>query len=186
MSSSPHTSVRIDFTPPPGKEGMVEAIMSPFAAMLGKSPAGLRMLGTSPKLLEHYAGSIDYYMSHPRISQGLLTFIRYLVSWRGECEYCIDMNEAFLINAGLDIDLIRATRDDHAKAPLDEREKFLLELAVDAVDHPESITADKVEKARAYGWRDSDIFDAVWHANSNRAFGLTAEAFGLTPDGFAG
>lgn len=184
MSQS--AQARIDLTPPAGTERDVEAILSPYAAMLGKTPTGLRMLGSSPPLLEHYAGTIQYYLSHPRISQPLLTFIRYLVSWRGGCDYCIDMNEAFLMNAGLDLDAIRATRDDPALSPLGEREKFLLLLAVDAVDLPESVDTDRLNAARALGWSDRDILDAVWHANSNRAFGRTAEAFGLTPDGFAG
>lgn len=185
MSSTTQTAIRIDLSPPPGEESDVDAIMRPFAEMLGKAPTGLRMLGTSPALLENYASTIHYYMSHTSISQPLLTFIRYLVSWRGDCHYCIDMNEAFLMNAGLDLDSIRATREDPARAPLGEREKYLLMLAVDAVDLPESVTRHRIDGARAHGWSDRDIFDAVWHANSNRAFGRTAEAFGLPPDGFA-
>lgn len=177
-------SIRIDVTPPEDEHDKVVQIMAPYVAMLGRPPGGLQMLGISPALLEHYAGSIGYYMTHPNLSQPLLTFIRYLVSWRGDCAYCVDLNEAFLVNAGMDLDAVRAARDDPERAPLEDREKRLLILAIDAVDDPASITDARMNELRELGWTDRDVFDAVWHATTNRAFGRTAEAFDLSPDGF--
>jgi alkylhydroperoxidase family enzyme len=184
MNQAVQTEIRIDTTPPSGEESRVEAIMAPYAEMLGRAPGGLQMLGVSPPVLEHYAATIHYYMGHPRLSQPLLTFIRYLVSWRGDCTYCVDLNEAFLLGAGLDMDAIRAARRDPALAPLDEKEKALLIVSIDAVDHPESVTSERLDALRSLGWTDRDILDAVWHATLNRAFGRTAEAFGLPPDGY--
>jgi alkylhydroperoxidase family enzyme len=178
------SAARIDLTPPAGEEAMVAQIIAPFEQMLGRVPGGLQLLGISPPVLQHYAGTIGYYMAHSKLSATLLTFIRYLVSWRGDCDYCVDLNEAFLVNGGLDLDTVRATRDDPQRVPLEEREKTLLQLALDAVDHPESITAERIDALRAQGWSDRDMLDAVWHANLNRAFGRTAETFGLPPDGY--
>lgn len=176
--------IRIDITPPADEKDKVEAIIAPYQKILGRVPGGLQMLGASPPMLEHYAGTIQYYMKHPHLGQPLLTFIRYLVSWRGDCAYCIDLNEAFLMNAGIELDAIRSTREDGALAPLDERDKAMLLLAVDAVDLPEEITPDRLDAVRHLGWSDRDIFDAIWHANLNRAFGRTAESLGLPPDGY--
>ena len=184
MSTAEQASVRIDITPPPEEVTKVEAIMAPYKEMLGRAPGGLQLLGVSPPVLEHYAGTIGYYMTHPTLGQPLLTFIRYLVSWRGDCAYCVDLNEAFLISAGLDLDAIRATREDPGLAPLEERDKALLLLAVESVDRPETVSPDRLDKLRDLGWSDRDILDAVWHATLNRAFGRTAEAFGLPPDGY--
>lgn len=186
MNPATQTSIRIDTTPPAGEAGRGETIVAPFEEMLGRAPGGLRMLGTSPTLLEHYAGTIHYYLEHPRLGQPLLTFIRYLVSWRGDCAYCVDLNEDFLMRAGLDLDAIRATREDPASAPLDHPDQALLLVALDAVDAPESITPDRLEALRALGWSDRDILDAVWHATLNRAFGRTADSLGLPPDGYSG
>lgn len=184
MNTAEQASVRIDITPPSEDVIKVEAIMAPYKEMLGRAPGGLQLLGVSPPILEHYAATIGYYMSHPTLTQPLLTFIRYLVSWRGDCAYCVDLNEAFLIGAGLDLDVIRATRSDPSKAPLDDQEKAMLLIAIDAVDRPESVTPDRLDQLRDQGWRDRDILDAVWHATLNRAFGRTAETFGLPPDGY--
>lgn len=184
MNTPNQTSIRIDITPPSEELAKLEAIMAPYKEILGRAPGGLQLLGVSPPVLEHYAGTIGYYMAHPTLGQALLTFIRYLVSWRGDCAYCVDLNEAFLINAGLDLDAIRATREDPELAPLEERDKALLLLAVEAVDRPESVSADRLDMLRDLGWSDRDILDAVWHATLNRAFGRTAEAFGLPPDGY--
>lgn len=178
--------IRIDTQPPSGEEYRVKKVVAPYREMLGRTPGGLEMFGISPPLLEHYAGTIDYYMSHPRLSQPLLTFIRYLVSWNGDCPYCLDLNEAFLVNAGFKLGAVRATRNDPLLAPLEEQEKALLMFALDAVDRPESITTKRSEALKALGWSDRDLFDAVWHATHNRAFGRTAETFGLPPDGFLG
>jgi len=174
---------RIDVTPPASATEQVEQLIAPYAQILGRTPGGLNMLGVSPPVLEHYLGTLDYYMQHPTLGQPLLTFIRYLVSWRGHCDYCVDLNEAFLMGAGLELEAIRAAREAPEQAPLEPRDKAMLLLALDAVDHPERITAERTETLRAAGWTDRDMFDAVWHATGNRAFGRTADAFGLTPDG---
>lgn len=184
MTQASSSAVRIDTTPPAGEQSGVDRIMAPYREMLGRVPGGLQMLAISPPLLSHYSGTIHYYMQHPTIGQPLLTFIRYLVSWRGDCEYCVDLNEGFLLNAGFDLDTIRATRTDPNRAPLDARDKALLLLAVDAVDTPESVRPERLAALRELGWTDRDIFDAVWHAATIRAFGRTADAFGLPPDGY--
>lgn len=180
------TTVRIDTTPPANEKAKVDAILAPYAEMLGRAPGGLKLLGVSPPMLESYAATIGYYMAHPTLSQPLLTFIRYLVSARGDCEYCVDLSETFLINAGFDLDAIRAALKDNALVPLDERDKALLLAAVDAVDHPDSVTPARLDALRDLGWTDRDVFDAVWHATMNRAFGRTAESFGLPPDHYLG
>jgi len=185
MNDNTTAELRIDVTPPPADAGRVAEVMAPYVEMLGRAPGGLQMLAASPPLLEHYAANIGYYMGHPRLSQPLLTFIRYLVSWRGDCDYCIDLNEAFLLNAGLDRAAIEAAREDPARAPLAPPEQALLQLAVEAVDHPEVVSEARLAALRELGWQDRDILDAVWHATQNRAFGRTAEAFGLPVDGFA-
>jgi len=186
MSTNHHSTARIDLVPPAEDQHRVEQVMAPYIEMLGRAPGGLRMMGVSPTLLEHYAGTIGYYMGHQRLGQPLLTFIRYLVSWQGDCSYCIDLNESFLLNAGLDLDAVRATRDHPEQAPLDDRDRALLLLALDAVDRPEAVTSERIESLRAQDWSDRDMLDAIWHANLNRAFGRTAESFGLSPDNFVG
>jgi alkylhydroperoxidase family enzyme len=184
MDQATQSPIRIDMTPPRDEQAQVERIMAPYVEMLGRVPGGLQLLGVSPPILEHYAGTLNYYMAHPTLSQPLLTFIRYLVSWRGDCDYCVDLNEAFLISGGVDLVTIRASREDPSLAPLEARETALLLLAIEAVDHPDAVTITRLDELRHLGWQDRDIFDAVWHATLNRAFGRTAEAFGLPPDGY--
>lgn len=177
------TGPRLHLAPPVGEEGRVDAVIAPWAAMLGRPPAGLQLFGLSPPLLEHYAAGIDYYMHHPRLGAVLRTFIRYLVSWRGACTYCVDLNEAFLANAGIDLAVARAARNDPRAAPLEPAEQALLLFALDVVERPATVDAARIDALRHAGWSDRDIFDAAWHAAQNRAFGMVAEAFGLPPEG---
>ena len=75
-----------------------------------------------------------------------------------------------LVSLGEDLEQVRAARDDIGRAPLDDAERPLLQLALHAVSHPEQDAASLIAAAREAGWQERDIFDAVLQAASNRAF----------------
>lgn len=105
---------------------------------------------------------------------------RFQAGLHAGCRYCIDLNETFLDGMGADLDDVRAARDDLLKAPLeDNRERLLLDLAVQSVDQPDSDKRALIDKARAAGWGDREIFDAVPRAASNRAFNRVLKTFNV-------
>jgi alkylhydroperoxidase family enzyme len=173
----------LDPRPPEAEGARVEAIIRPYAEMLGWIPAGLRLLGVSPPVLEHYVRGIDYFWTHPRLSPRLLTLIRYLVSARGHCEYCIDFNASLLLGEGLDQDAVHAARERPHEAPLADKDKALLLLVLKAVEHPHAVEEADLVQVRALGWSDRDIFEAVWHGAGNRAFGTVLSAFKVEHEG---
>jgi len=163
--------------PPKGEEDRVAAVLDAIEQRLGFVPDGLRLFGISPPLLESYASNIGYFNSGERLSPSLMAMIRYLVSWNAKCTFCIDLNEGFLANMGADLDQVRAARNNPDAAPLPDREKPLLKIALKAVASPESVSASDVDAARAQGWSDRDIFDVVAQAASNRAFNHVLRTF---------
>lgn len=173
-------------TVPAGDEARVTAILDGIQQHMGFIPDGLRLYTLSPPLLETFVGSVAYFNGGSRLEPRLMAMIRYLVSWQSKCQFCIDMNEGFLTNMGLQLDEIRAARANPEAAPLPDNEMPLLRIALKAVDQPESVTHADLEKARAHGWTDRDIFDAVAQAASNRAFNLVLRTFNVEHQGAFG
>lgn len=169
--------------PPSGEEGRVAAVLGAIEQKIGFVPDGLKLFGISPPLLESYASNIGYFNSGERLSPSLMAMIRYLVSWNAKCTFCIDLNEGFLVNMGASLDQVRATRNNPDAAPIADREKPLLRIALKAVTDPEGISVSDLDAVRAQGWSDRDIFDVVAQAASNRAFNYVLRTFKVEHQG---
>ena len=84
---------------------------------------------------------------------------------------------------GVDLEQVRAAKDDPELAPIAGRERPLLRMALKAVNDPEAVGQADVDAARASGWSDRDIFDAVAQAASNRAFNTVLRTFNVEHQG---
>lgn len=168
---------------PMGEEARVDAVLGAVKQHIGFVPDGLRLYSFSPALLESFVGNISYFNSGERLTPSLMAMIRYLVSWQSQCHFCIDMNEGFLTNMGVDLDAIRAARDNPTAAPLPAKEMPLLMLALKSVNDPESVNEKDIQAAKAQGWADRDIFDVVAQAASNRAFSYVLRTFNVESQG---
>ncbi|OGT89111.1 MAG: hypothetical protein A2286_11500 [Gammaproteobacteria bacterium RIFOXYA12_FULL_61_12] len=170
-------------TPPQGEEARVEAVFRHVEAHLGMVPDGLRLYGISPDLLDSFLSGVSYFLGHKRLSQELLTMIRYLASERVGCRFCISLNEARLAQLGVSLEAAQAARDDLDRAPISERERPLLRLALKGVTDPDAVQAADLDAARAQGWSDRDLFDVVALAANNRAFTLVLKTFKVEQQG---
>ena len=169
--------------PPAGQEDQVEQIFSGIKEHLGFVPDGLRLYGISPPLLEAFVGNVGYFMGETNLPPELTTMIRYLISAQAGCQFCIDMNESFLLQQGHQLDDVRAARNNPDKAPLDNKQKTLLKLALKSIDDPDAVNSADLDAARQLGWTDRDIFDAVVQAANNRAFNFVLRTFKVESQG---
>lgn len=169
---------------PAGEEDRVNAIFSNIEQHIGFVPDGLKLYSISPPLLETFVGNVSYFnMGGTSLSPALTAMIRYQVSWDAGCSYCVDLNETFLVNQGFDLDAIRNTRNNPDAAPLSDKEKVLLKIAIKAVESPDDVNKDDIEAAHEAGWSDREIFDAVTQAASNRAFNYILRTFNIEHQG---
>lgn len=162
---------------PAGSEDQVQAIFAQVEAAFGVVPAPIKLYALSPVLLQNFVNTVGYFHHQSTLSAKLLAMIRYLVSDKATCHFCIDFNEAILSNLGADLEQVRAAKSDVTLAPLSDAEKILLNLAVKAVENPEEVTAEDLEAARAAGFSDQEIFEAVVQGSNNRALNLLLKAF---------
>ncbi len=171
-------------TPPKGEEERVAAIFAKMEEHLGFVPDGLKLFGMSPPLLEGFVGNIGYFaMGGTALPPELTAMIRYLVSWDASCQFCVDMNEGFLSNMGVDLDRVRDARGNPDKAPFDDKDKALLKIAVKSVNPEETVSEAELNAARKYGWGDREIFDAVVQAANNRSFNHVLRTFNIEQQG---
>jgi uncharacterized peroxidase-related enzyme len=168
---------------PERASGEVADIYAQIEQAWGHVPAAIQVFSANPALLRHqweYYGSI---MQHPRLSMPLTACIRMLVSQAGNCDYCVDMNAAMLMNlAGWSADELAATRADFRDSPLSNEDKALLGLVLKATRDPKSVTAHDLEAARAAGWSDGDILDAVNHGARMVAGDIVINGFKVERD----
>jgi len=169
---------------PSGEEEKVNAIFKGVEEHLGFVPDGLRLLSISPPLLETMMGNIGYFnMGGTQLSPTLTAMIRYQISSNASCRFCIDLNEGFLTNLGLNIDKVRASRNKPESAPLSEKDKALLLFAVKSIQNPNDIDESEMTKVKNQGWEDREIFDAVAQAASNKAFNFILKTFNVSHQG---
>ncbi|MEW5770132.1 MAG: hypothetical protein AB1831_07165 [Pseudomonadota bacterium] len=173
----------ISMVEPDVARGDVAEMYGQIHEAMGRVPNGMRLFSSSPALLAQQWQQLGYYMQHPRLGFPLLAFVRLLVSQRHECEYCIGMNEALLIDrAGVSVDAVAAARRNPAHAPLEERDKAMLLAVLKAVEAPKSVTAEDLERLRALGWEDGDIVDAMFHGARNVAIDIMFNTFKIAAD----
>lgn len=169
--------------PPAGQEDRVNLVLSAMQDHLGFIPDGVRLYGISPPLLEAFMGNVGYFIGETHLPPELTTMIRYLVSAQAGCQFCIDMNEGFLLQQSKELDDVRTARTNPDKAPLDDKQKTLLKLALQSVNDPEAVDAMDLDSVRRQGWTDRDIFDAVVQAANNRAFNFVLRTFNVEAQG---
>ncbi len=169
---------------PAGDEVKVTAILDAIKERVGFVPDGLRLYGISPPLLESFVSNVGYFsMGGTPLPPTLTAMIRYQVSWDAGCSFCVDMNEGFLANMGLDLDSIRGSRGNPDAAPFTNKEKTLLKLAIKSVKSPDAVSKADLDKVRQQGWDDRAIFDAVAQAANNRAFNTVLRTFKIEHQG---
>lgn len=112
-----------------------------------------------------------------------MAMTRYLVSPEANCTFCIDMNEGFLANMGIDLEQVRAARNHPELAPVDNKEKALMLLALKSVEAPEEVSLSDIQSVRDLGWSDREIFDVIVQANNNRAFNNILRTFNIEHQG---
>ena len=58
-------------------------------------------------------------------------------------------------------ELVAAVLDDYTRAPISEKERALFALIAKIVEDSTSIERDDLERARAAGWTDEALYDAI-------------------------
>jgi len=159
-------------------QGPIKEAYDMVQKMAGMVPKPMQLMSASPKIFEGFMQTLKYYLAHPTLSPLLLASIRFVSASHCEYPYCIDLNRKFLINiGGVTEEQADKLLKDPTTADLPEKDQAMLALVLKAVQTPEDVQQEDVDKVRGLGWSDSDIFDAVIHGANMVAAGIAFNAF---------
>ena len=105
--------------------------------------------------------------------------IAIVVSVTNQCYYCSTSHQEFLRRVTLDDELADAIKRDYRTAPIDERDRVMLDYAEQITRDATQITGDHQRRLRAAGFDDRGILQitliAAWFNYINRV----ADALGV-------
>lgn len=96
--------------------------------------------------------------------------------------YCSLAHGAVLVEKFLPAPDLRKVVEDPDSAPLDEVEQAILDLAAKVVSDATAVTEADIDRLRALGCDDREIFDVILAAAARSFFSKVLDATGTLPD----
>ena len=162
---------------PEKAEGEVKEIYDTMQKNIGMIPDPLQLASASPWMLGMMWQSVQYYTQHPNLGFGLLSTIRYLVAQQNDYAFCTNFNKNFLLMQGMSEDDIEKIVEDPLQAPLDDKDRAMLAFVMKAINTPDLVEENDMEKLHDLGWTDTDILDALTHGTNMIGSSILMKAF---------
>ena len=162
---------------PDEAEGKVANFYQQIEDAVGYIPEAFHLFSVSPNLLDGQIATMAYMASHPTLSPTFIAMLRYLVSGKYRNTFCIDFNEAALVNAGINQEDLRQSLIHPELIPLPEHDKTLMLFVLKATDKPANISEKDIEALYQAGWTDRDIYDALYAGAHHAATDVLFNAF---------
>ena len=96
----------------------------------------------------------------------MVTAIRYLVAKQYDFVFCTGFNKGFLEKQGMTEEDIQKMTEDPFQAPLEDKERTMLEFVMKAIKTPDAVAQEDMDRLHEMGWFDGDILDALAHGTN--------------------
>lgn len=161
-----------------GLPAEVKGLQAKALEKLGFVPNVQRAFALRPEHLVRWWGYYDELMrGESGLSKAQREMIAVVVSVANRCHYCIVSHSAALRKLTEDPVLADQVATGYKNAPLEAKERAMLDFAVKLTEAPDSSAKEDVQKLRRAGWSDEDIFDiaevaAMFNFTNRLASGL--------------
>ena len=147
-------------------QGEVKEIFNEVEKVFGVVTEGLSLWALNPEALKFQWNSIKEQMDNDMDTQKMYTLIRYIISEKNHCEYCIGLNGGMLINMyGMSEEELKEVADNLSVAKLTPKNEKLLAFALRSINEPQSIKQQDIDELRSLGLNDKEIFHLVLTAS---------------------
>ena len=170
---------------PPEDEvpGEVKELWAGPLERLGFVPNVLRVFALRPRhLLAWWAHYDELLRGDSGLTKAQREMIAVVVSVTNRCHYCIVSHSAALRKLTKDPELVDQLATGYKYAPLDPRERAMLDFAVKLTQASDQVSDDDVDALREAGWSDEDVFDIAEVAAMFNFTNRLASAFGWLPN----
>ena len=146
--------------------GEVKKVYDEVQDTLGMVPNGFRTFSANPKALRAQWEAIKVVLGKDKEDRRLYGLVRYYMSDKNGCEYCVGFNTFALTNmCDVTENELSATLKDPSNAPLNEKNKALFLFAIKAVEDAHSVDANDINALKDLGASEMEIFDIVKSAS---------------------
>lgn len=171
----------------PEREALPEEVQALFAKAeekLGHIPNVFRVFALTPQHFMRWFRYYDFLMRNEdsALSRAEREMIGLAVSAENRCEYCLGSHGAYLRELTGDPVLVEQIIHNYRRAPLSERQRALLDLAVEMTRDSFEMTPEDLEPLRRLGLSDAAIFEAGQVAAMFNFTNRLANAFGWKPN----
>lgn len=175
------TSERLAWLHVPAAEEVADEVKELWAKpleKLGFVPNVLRAYAIRPRHLQLWNEFYDDLMrGESGLTRAQREMIAVVVSTTNRCHYCIVSHSAALRKLTGDPVLVEQLRTNHAYAPVEPKERAMLDFAVKLTEQSHRCAEQDVEVLREAGWSDEEIMDiaevtAMFNFTNRLASGL--------------
>lgn len=150
---------------------------------LGIFPNVFRIFAARPDHCVRWWQYYDYLMRGPsNLTKVQREMIAVVVSSLNRCHYCSTSHGAALRLLTEDPVLADTLATDYRHAPLDRKDRAMLDFAAKLTTEPHRMTETDVQALREAGWADEDIFDIAQVAAMFNFTNRLANALGWHPN----
>ncbi len=150
---------------------------------LGIFPNVFRIFAVRPEHCVRWWQYYDYLMRGPsNLTKVQREMIAVVVSSLNRCHYCSTSHGAALRLLTEDPVLADTLATDYRHAPLDRKDRAMLDFAAKLTTEPHRMTEADVQALREAGWADEDIFDIAQVAAMFNFTNRLANALGWHPN----
>ncbi|MCS7173527.1 MAG: peroxidase-related enzyme [Armatimonadetes bacterium] len=161
----------------------VNAAAAPAVERLGFVPNVFRFLALRPEHLLRWWSYYEYLMRGPSgLSRIQREMIAVVVSAVNRCHYCMISHGAALRMLTEDPILVDYLLTNYRHAPVEPKERAMLDFAVKLTVEPYGMIEEDVETLRRAGWSDEDILDIAQVAAMFNFTNRLANALGWIPN----
>lgn len=162
--------------------GAVAEIYKKYEEELTKVPNVIQMYSTNAKWLYQVGENLKYFSEHESYHKEFFFLMRILIADFYKGEYCLRLNTAILKYLDYSAEELEEIKKDHNKAKIPEKEIVLLSYIVKVATNPDSSTNLDIIKLKEFGWKDDEIFDALFNAVTFSGYIKLVKALKITAD----
>ncbi|HEX7098228.1 MAG TPA: peroxidase-related enzyme [Acidimicrobiia bacterium] len=170
----------IDTVPEDGANGHVAEMYSKVRESIGYVPNYAKAFSHRPALFEAWAqlnSTVKSAMDPRRYELATVA-----AAVRRRSSYCALAHSEKLLQLGSTDEEVRSLARDPEGAPLGELEQAIVGYATQVAEAPHTVTAADIDRLRALGLSDSEIFDIASAAAARLFFTALCDAVGTQPD----
>ena len=188
--AAPRKRERISWFPVPTKRAAgteIAALWDKAEEKLGFVPNVMKVYAYKPRRFLRWWAHYDELMrGDSGLSKAQREMIAVVVSTTNRCHYCVVSHSAALRVLTGDAQLVDQVAVNYRHAPISERERAMLDLAVKVTEASYRVSPDDYEPLLRAGWTEADVWDVVEVAAMFNFTNRLASSLGWAPNGLYG